>query len=505
MTLTNLAKAPMPWFGGKSQAAPLVWRLLGDVPHYVEPFAGALGVLLNRPHPCNRPYYSESINDLDAFICNAWRAIQWHPDAVAEAASWPVSEADKTARQIAVLRWRTDKVLDLLAGDAAWCDPKMAGWWLWGVCVQIGGIGGPWTADPVTGRIVKQSREPGVTRDLPHLSNDGRGVNRPGTREPGVTRDLPHLSNNGRGVNHAGTREPGVKCNIPHLSDNGQGVNRPGTREPGVTRDRPHLSNDGMGVNRPGTREPGVKRDRPHLSNNGQGVNRPGTREPGVKRGLPHLSDDGRGVNRPGTREPGVRRNRPHLTGNGQGVNRPGTREPGVFSDAADSEFHPWTMPELRRWMLYLAARLRHVRILNGDWARLVTPGAAWNLPVRQGKGPAGVFLDPPYALHERSAGLYAQDAADVAARCREWCLSIDPEEPKWRIVLAGFDTEHTALEARGWTVHEWFTTGHLTGGYGNLDGTSQQHRERLWASPQCLDPSRPAVFQPDLFALPSV
>lgn len=62
MTLVNIDKAPFPWFGGKSKAAPTVWQLLGDVPHYVEPFAGSLAVL-NRPHPCNRPYYSETVND----------------------------------------------------------------------------------------------------------------------------------------------------------------------------------------------------------------------------------------------------------------------------------------------------------------------------------------------------------------------------------------------------------------------------------------------------------
>ena len=55
-------KAPFPWFGGKSKAGPLVWQLLGDVVHYVEPFAGALGVLLERPHECNRTYYSETIS-----------------------------------------------------------------------------------------------------------------------------------------------------------------------------------------------------------------------------------------------------------------------------------------------------------------------------------------------------------------------------------------------------------------------------------------------------------
>ena len=50
MTLTNLHKTPWPWFGGKSDAAPLAWEAMGDVDHYVEPFAGSLAVLLRRPH-----------------------------------------------------------------------------------------------------------------------------------------------------------------------------------------------------------------------------------------------------------------------------------------------------------------------------------------------------------------------------------------------------------------------------------------------------------------------
>ena len=87
MTLKNLDKAPFPWFGGKSKAAELVWSLLGDVPHYCEPFFGSGAVLLNRPHPCNRPYFSETVNDLDGFVVNFWRAVTWAPDAVAEAAS----------------------------------------------------------------------------------------------------------------------------------------------------------------------------------------------------------------------------------------------------------------------------------------------------------------------------------------------------------------------------------------------------------------------------------
>jgi hypothetical protein len=478
VTANDGGKAPFPWFGGKRRAAPIVWQLLGDVPHYVEPFAGSLAVLLARPHPCNRSYYSETVNDLDGFIVNAWRAIQWHPEEVARHASWPVSEADKQARQIACLKWRTDVTLDLLAGSAEWCDTRVAGWWLYGVACQIGAVAGdgPWTVDDVTGRIFKQgrtTREPGVSRNLPHLTNNGRGVNNQQLREPGVKRARPHL-NNGRGVNNQQLREPGVKRDLPHLGDNGRGVNHAGLREPGVSRDLPVLSDDGRGVNHAGLREPGVKRDLPHLVSGGQGVNKPQLREPGVKRDLPHLGNDG------------------------QGVNKPQLREPGVMSDDPDNPFHQMTMPGLIRWMQALSARLRHVRIVNGDWTRVVTTGAAHTIPVRMGDGPAGIFLDPPYDSAIRSKGLYAASADDgsVAAQCREWALKVGGD-PRWRIVLAGYDVEHAELEQHGWTVHEWFTEGFLTGGMGNVDtsedGGHQQHRERLWASPHCLLLDTPA------------
>ena len=390
MTLKNLHKAPFPWFGGKSKAAPLVWSLLGDVEHYVEPFAGSLAVLLNRPHVPNRAYYSETVNDMDGLLVNAWRAIQWHPEETAAHASWPVSENDKHARQIALVRWREAGLVDKLAGSPKWCDTEMAGWWLWGVCVQIGAFaaGGPWTADD-NGMIVKIDRKA-----------EGRG-------------------------------EPGVKRDFPHISDGGQGLNTPPIREPGVTRN------------------------------------------------LPHLSDDGKGVN------------------------HPGTREPGVLSDQPDNEFHAHTMPELIRWFQWLSARLRHVRILNGDWARVVTTGASKTLNVRMGDGHAGIFLDPPYAdTAGRMKGLYGVDDLDVSHLVKTWCAE-NGHDPERRIILAGYDGEHDhQLQDLGWTAHEWYTAGFLQGGYSNgTEAGTQQHRERLWASPHCLNPNeQPAHIQGDLF-----
>ena len=425
-------KTPFPWFGGKTNAAPLVWAALGDVPHYVEPFFGGGAVLLRRPHEANRTYFSETVNDLNGLLCNFFRSVQLSPAETARHASWPVSEADLLARHIWLVKWQHERNLELLMGDPEWHDPKVAGWWVWGICCWIGGSwcagDGPWTSGP-DGRAYKQ----------------GKGKPRP----PGVSSQLPHLHSNGQGVNHAGLREPGVSSRLPHLHDNGRGVNAPQLREPGVSSQLPHLSG------------------------NGQGVNHAGLREPGVSSRLPHLHDDGNGVNAPQLREPGV-------------------------SDDDGVTYHGMVMPKLNEWFAYLSARLRHVRILNGDWERAVTRAASKTLSVGE-KGPCGIFLDPPYAdTAKRDMALYVNDSGTVAHDVREWCLA-HGDDPEYRIVLAGYDGEHgTALTDAGWREVAWFKDGYLTGGYGNLgkDG-HQQHRERLWLSPHCLDLDQPDEVKP--------
>ena len=400
-------KAPFPYAGGKSQAAPAVWAAIGDVEHYCEPFFGSGAVLLNRPHKCNRTYFSETVNDLDGLLVNVWRGIQLKPQETAEAASNPVCEADLHARHIALVKWRANNNLEHLCGDPLWCDPVMAGWWLWGCCCWIGGQWcsgtGAWTVDEATGRIVKQPKSGrGAARQIPHLGDDGRGVNAPQLREPGVKRQIPHLGNDGRGVNAPQLREPGVKRQIPHLANNGMGVNASQLREPGTEY---------------------------------------------------------------------------------------------------ENEYHPVTMPKLRVWFDWLSARLRHVRILNGDWKRLVTTSATKILSVRMGDGHAGIFLDPPYAdTAGRDGHLYACDSGNVAHEVREWALA-HGDDPDLRIVVAGFDGEHgDAFSRAGWREVQWFAKGFLRGGYalGGENGT-QQGRERLYCSPHCLT-DEPVVPEQEAF-----
>lgn len=175
----------------------------------------------------------------------------------------------------------------------------------------------------------------------------------------------------------------------------------------------------------------------------------------GVKRQLPHLGDTGQGVNR----------KLPHLGNTGQGVNRQlphlGGRE----------EF-------LRGWFAGLAERLHNTRVACGDWTRVCGPSV-----LRSAGGICGVFLDPPYDQSIRS-DVYAMETP-VAGDVLEWCKA-NGDNSDLRIVLAGYDGEHNALEAMGWRVTAWKAAGGF-GSQGQGRGEENATKERLWFSPHCL------------------
>jgi DNA adenine methylase len=163
-------RAPFPWFGGKSRAAELIWSRFGSVPNYVEPFAGSLAVLLARQDAPG----TETVNDLDTYLANFWRAVQAEPDAVAAAADWPVNEADLHARH----RWLFERAefRERMKREPEFYDAKIAGWWAWGCASWIG-----------TGWCRVSGDGPPL--QLPHLGDAGRGLHR----------KLPHLGDAGRG------------------------------------------------------------------------------------------------------------------------------------------------------------------------------------------------------------------------------------------------------------------------------------------------------------------
>lgn len=172
-------KAPFPWFGGKSRVTADVWRRFGDVPNYVEPFAGSLAVLLARPH---EPH-TETVNDLDCYLANFWRATQLHAAEVATWANWPVNECDLHARHLWLLR--RDEFRTAMRADPDYCDPKIAGWWVWGLCQWIG-----------SGWCSERNYDGNAPQQRPHLGNAGMGVHRP-------SQQLPDLRHRGMGIHAA--------------------------------------------------------------------------------------------------------------------------------------------------------------------------------------------------------------------------------------------------------------------------------------------------------------
>ena len=181
-------KPPFVWFGGKSRAADLIWRRLGDVPNYVEPFAGSLAVLFGRP---TAPQ-TETVNDLDRYLCNFWRSIKLAPDEVAEHADNPVNEADLEARHAWLVTTGRERLAAVLT-DPDGFDAKIAGWWVWGQNCWIGSGwcsgDGPWVVRENGWESVRNPGQ-GVNRQLPHLGGPGKGVNR----------QLPHLGDPGKGM-----------------------------------------------------------------------------------------------------------------------------------------------------------------------------------------------------------------------------------------------------------------------------------------------------------------
>jgi site-specific DNA-adenine methylase len=360
-------RAPFPWFGGKSRVAHIVWDRFGDVRNYVEPFAGSLAVLLGRPTPPK----IETVNDLDCWIANFWRALQADPEQLVHWADWPVNEADLHARHL----WLVNQAgfRERMKTDPDFFDVKVAGWWVWGISQWIGS---GWCSLPnQTGR-----------------TNAGRAAR--GIHAESVSQQIPFLNRPGAGVH-----------------------------QKGISQKRPYLTNHGggMGVHRPEV----TNHKRPRLGGGGRGVTRQ----------IPDLGGGGRGI-------------------------------------------HASAMTGLEEWFFALADRLRRVRVCCGDWSRILGPAPTTCI------GTTGVFLDPPYAVDERS-DVYNEESRDVAHKVREWAIT-NGDNPELRIALCGYEGEHEMPES--WECVAW----KASGGFANqkrdtTQGRQNAHRERIWFSPHCL------------------
>jgi hypothetical protein len=397
-----LLRAPYPWQGGKSRAAPAMWRALGPgIVNLVIPFFGSGAELLGRPGGAGK---IETVNDLDGSICNFWRAVKANPDAVAEWCDDAVSELDLHARH-AWLVARLEEMAEQLRADPEYFDVKVAGWWVWGICQWIGTgwCGGIKHGEP-----------------RPNL-NGGQGVHAPGVGTRQLPHQRPHVSgdNAGMGV---------LSQQMPHLAV-------PSGERSGVSPGR-------------GVLAAGLSKKMPFLAANpGRASGSRGVLAEGLGAGLPAIGND-RGIN---------------------GVSAPPCLE----------------------WFRALQARLRRVRVVCGDWTRVLGPSVLGKGKNVGGRRPCGVILDPPYDVNMRAKRIYNHDAPGLAAAVREWALE-HGDDPDLRIILCGYFDEHAAHMPPGWRVHRWKGAR----GYAAEDNANREN-ETLWFSPHCLrdEPAQRSLF----------
>lgn len=158
----KILQAPYAYFGGKRRVAHLVWPRLGNVSVYIEPFFGSGAMLLNRPFPPQ----TETANDMDCMISNFFRSIIHEPEATADFADYPVNEADLHARHMWLVH--QSEFRERMKVDPTFYDPKIAGWWVWGMSLWL--AGGWCHHDAI-------SKKTGLMgRSIPKIGSGGQGI-----------------------------------------------------------------------------------------------------------------------------------------------------------------------------------------------------------------------------------------------------------------------------------------------------------------------------------------
>lgn len=170
-------RAPFPYYGSKLAAAPLIERLMGPINNLIIPCAGSLGELLGRSAPAK----VETVNDADGLVVNAWRALTYSAERMADLCDHPVHETTMHAAHDLLLA-RAPALPEMLRADMRVHDVELASWWVWGASCWLGS---GWCREP-------SEKKPrlGGQGDRPHK---GLGVARPWAARP-------HLSHAGQGV-----------------------------------------------------------------------------------------------------------------------------------------------------------------------------------------------------------------------------------------------------------------------------------------------------------------
>jgi DNA adenine methylase len=432
-------KCPWPYFGGKARIADLVWSRFGDTSNYIEPFCGSAAVLLRRPDPPR----IETVNDPSMLLSNFTRAV--HPDvgdpgAVADALMEVINDTDPYVANA----WRSIK--EAPGQVATWADFAVDEAYLH--------AGHRWLV----------------------LGDDAAEFRRRMKADP----DYFDAKRAGRWIHGACCWIGSGWCQERELREDGL----PREKAPGAaygaisgvhqisapTVKRPKLSGGSPDSGALGT---GVR------SNGGLSAKMP--RLNGARKGDEYYGGLGFHLDKIAAPSDAHRPQLADAYARGRGVH--GNDSAGTCADR-----RAW----LTDWMARLADRLRTVRVCCGDWKRVCnSPSVTTRL------GTTGLFLDAPYkhsladGTANRAADLYGNDKSqdvnalvdDVIAYCAE-----RGADPLMRIAACCYEGEgYEVLESLGWSCVAW----KASGGYGNRSerGKANAGRERLWFSPQCINP----------------
>ncbi len=162
-----------------------------------------------------------------------------------------------------------------------------------------------------------------------------------------------------------------------------------------------------------------------------------------------------------------------HASDAGRGV----TRQIAHASDAGMGVTSRAGSEVIQQWLASLSDRLRHVRVQNSSWDRL--------LNMHYGKSSGGsvaVFMDPPYLKYEK---LY-NEKTSCALGAMNWAK--ENAGGNVRVAICGNAGDY---DLPGWDVYEWSRAGTTYGSSKTKDA------ECIWFSPNCLGTAQDCLVVP--------
>lgn len=137
---------------------------------------------------------------------------------------------------------------------------------------------------------------------------------------------------------------------------------------------------------------------------------------------------------------------------------------------------------DILKYFQELSNRVREVRMVCGDWKRILSPSVSFNNCSIPKDGYCAVFLDPPYDQRGRHK-VYQYDE-NVFRDVEAWCLEHE-DTPNLRIAICGYEGDYNLPS---WEKFHWKAQGGMSNiSENNTQGKVNAKKETIWFNKQCL------------------